>query len=232
LVVLCLLLASVAHAKESGKPSNFQTSGSADSCPASEKTLLTRRARNIQGRLALEDKAGLAFLIEQKDGDEWEKVKKAKEFIKEKVPAVVDGLKTLAEKAQDKFTKTKAKKEKFQKKLKVAKANFEAAKEKGGEILAQAKAIMEQVKGQFDEAVAAWEEATADLDNAGLIELEDGDEKGPIQKAKKLKEKAKEFWKKLQDRVNKAQAKKEKSRRNSRLRTQTSKLPRKKGGRS
>jgi len=81
---------------------------------------------------------------------------------------------------------------------------------------------MEQVKGQFDEAVAAWEEATADLDNAGLIELEDGDEKGPLKK----------LWKKLQDRVNKAQAKKEKSRRNSRLRTQTSKLPRKKGGRS
>merc|ERR1712032_557593 len=86
-----------------------------------------------------------------------------------------------------------------QEKFKVAKAKFEAAKEIGGEFLAQAQAAMEQVKGQFDEAKAAWEEATADLDNAGLIELEDGDEKGPIKK----------LWNKLQEKANKAKAKKE-----------------------
>merc|ERR1712060_784353 len=92
------------------------------------------------------------------------------------------------------------KKEKLQEQFKVAKAKFEAAKEIGGEFLAQAQAAMEQVKGQFDEAKAAWEEAMADLDNAGLIELEDGDEKGPIKK----------LWKKLQEKANEAKAKKEK----------------------
>merc|ERR1712242_152508 len=113
-----------------------------------------------------------AGLIELEDGDEKGPIKK------------------LWKKLQEKANKAKAKKEKLQEQFKVAKAKFEAAKEIGGEF--QAQAAMEQVKGQFDEAKAAWEEAMADLDNAGLIELEDGDEKGPIKK----------LWKKLQEKAN------------------------------
>merc|ERR1712060_685217 len=128
-------------------------------------------------------------LIELEDGDEKGPIKKAKEKAKE-----------FWEKLQNKVNKAKAKKEELQEKFNVAKAKFEAAKEIGGEFLAQAQATMEQLKGQFDEAKAAWEEATADLDNAGLIELEDGDEKGPIKK----------LLKKLQEKANKAKAKKEK----------------------
>eukprot|EP00419_Tripos_fusus_P032256 CAMPEP_0172777250 /NCGR_PEP_ID=MMETSP1074-20121228/201302_1 /TAXON_ID=2916 /ORGANISM="Ceratium fusus, Strain PA161109" /LENGTH=219 /DNA_ID=CAMNT_0013614163 /DNA_START=31 /DNA_END=688 /DNA_ORIENTATION=- len=189
LVVLCLLLASVAHAKESGKPSNFQTSGSADSCPASEKTLLTRRARNIQEGLALEEartsligkgeaqatledaKADLAGLIEQEDGQ---------------------------------IYRAQARKEKIERRLKDAKAKVDDAKDQGPEKLRIAKAAVDRFKEQAAEARATLEDAKADL--AGLIEQEDGEE-WPGEKLKKKKD---DFVAKAKGRFNRAQATKEK----------------------
>jgi len=153
LVVLCLLLASVAHAKESGKPSNCQTSGSADSCPASEKTLLTRRARNIQEGLALEEartsligkgeaqatledaKADLAGLIEQEDGDE----RPTRKGTDSRVKAA---------------TRTK---DKIKEKRRDAKAKFGNARDKKWKL---------RPKVKFEKKI-----------RAGLIEQEDGDER-------------------------------------------------------
>eukprot|EP00419_Tripos_fusus_P011867 CAMPEP_0172664480 /NCGR_PEP_ID=MMETSP1074-20121228/6625_1 /TAXON_ID=2916 /ORGANISM="Ceratium fusus, Strain PA161109" /LENGTH=729 /DNA_ID=CAMNT_0013480639 /DNA_START=79 /DNA_END=2268 /DNA_ORIENTATION=+ len=169
-----------------------------------------------------------SFLFENaEDGDELEKVKKAKEFLKDKGSAVVDGLKTLAEKAQDKFNKAKAKKEEIEEKLKDAKAKFDAAREKGGEILAQAKATWEELKKQFDAAKATLKEAKAELANAGLIEQEDGDEsKKPRERLKKLADKVsgledkasgaadkvKDWKAKAEDKFNKKKRRRQKSR--------------------
>jgi len=140
LVVLCLVLASVAHAKESGKPSNCQTSGSADSCPVSEKTLLTRRARNIQEGLALEEartsligkgeaqatledaKADLAGLIEQEDGDEG------------------PNWKNLKRKSKQRMRKTRGN----------VRARFEAAKAKKEKLVNKAQTKNKEIKEKLD----------------------------------------------------------------------------------
>merc|ERR1712222_142065 len=67
-VALCLVLALAAHATECRKPPNHQMSGCADSCSVFEKNLLTRRARNVRDRLALEETQ--ISLVGQENTDE------------------------------------------------------------------------------------------------------------------------------------------------------------------